>query len=186
MSPSRSPRVRARLRACCTVGSPAGLAVTPRRCIRRVPCPMNTRTCSRFSSIVSTCRSRRRGSRCLGMQELPRGRARPARGRIDARGAEDLPDGGRRHRHAGFRQFAVDPAVSPQRIVLRQPDDKAGDAPDCRRAAERALPARVVFLRGQLAVPGEQCRWRHRETPVQWVRGMGRASAANQARSAGS
>ena len=33
-----------RLRACCTVHSPVGLAVTPPRCIRRVPCSMNTRT----------------------------------------------------------------------------------------------------------------------------------------------
>src|SRR5690242_15105947 len=28
--------------ACCTVHSPLGLAVTPPRCIRRVPCSMNT------------------------------------------------------------------------------------------------------------------------------------------------
>ena len=99
----------------------------------------------------------------LGMHELSPGRARAARGRIDARGAEDLPDGGRRDRYAEFRHFAVDPAVSPQRILLRQTHDKAGDAPDCRRAARRALPARVVLLRGQLAMPGQQCRWRHRE-----------------------
>jgi hypothetical protein len=52
----RSPRVRARLRACCTVHSPVGFAVTPPRCIRRVPCSMNTRTYSLFSSTVSTCR----------------------------------------------------------------------------------------------------------------------------------
>jgi len=41
---NRSPRVRARLRACCTVHSPVGFAVTPPRCIRRVPCSMNTST----------------------------------------------------------------------------------------------------------------------------------------------
>jgi hypothetical protein len=38
----RSSRVRARLRACCTVHSPVGFAVTPPRCIRRLPCSMNT------------------------------------------------------------------------------------------------------------------------------------------------
>ena len=164
MSPSPSPRVRARLRACCTVHWPVGLAVTPPRCIRRVPCSMNTRTYRRFSSTVSTWKKaggEYPGS--LGVHELPPGRARAARGRIDARGAQDLPDRGLRDRHAEFRHFAVDPAVSPQRILLRQTDDKAGDAPDCRRAARRALPARVVLLRGQLAVPGEQCRWRDRE-----------------------
>jgi hypothetical protein len=53
---NRSPRVRARLRACCTVHSPVGFAVTPPRCIRRVPCSMNTSTYMRFSSTVSTCR----------------------------------------------------------------------------------------------------------------------------------
>jgi len=57
----------------------------------------------------------------LGVQELPPGRARAARCRIDARSAQDLPDCGLRDRHAEFRQFAVDPAVSPQRILLRPP-----------------------------------------------------------------
>jgi hypothetical protein len=47
---SRSPRLMARLRACCMVHSPVGFAVTPPRCIRRVPCSMNTRTYSRFSA----------------------------------------------------------------------------------------------------------------------------------------
>ena len=56
MSSNRSPRRIARLRACCTVQSPVGCAVTPPRCIRRVPCSMNTSTYSLFSSTVSTCR----------------------------------------------------------------------------------------------------------------------------------
>jgi hypothetical protein len=99
----------------------------------------------------------------LGVQKLPPGRARAARRRIDARGMQDFPDGGRRDRHAELGQFAVDPAVSPQRILLCQPDNKAGDAPDCRRAAGRAPGARVVLARGQLAVPGQQRRGRHGE-----------------------
>src|ERR1017187_7540745 len=45
-----------RLRACCAVHSPVGCAVTPPRCIRRLPCAMNTRTYSRLSSTESTCR----------------------------------------------------------------------------------------------------------------------------------
>src|SRR5208282_1256295 len=53
---NRSSRLRARLRACWTVQSPVGFAVTPPRCIRRVPCSMNTRTYSLLSSTVSTCR----------------------------------------------------------------------------------------------------------------------------------
>jgi hypothetical protein len=43
------------LRACCTVHSPDGCALTPPKCIRRVPCSMNTRTYSLLSSTVSAC-----------------------------------------------------------------------------------------------------------------------------------
>src|ERR1017187_4946226 len=53
-SSNRSPGFIARLRACCTVQSPAGWAVTPPRCIRRVSCSMNISTYSLFSSTVST------------------------------------------------------------------------------------------------------------------------------------
>ena len=60
-------------------------------------------------------------------------------------------------------EFAVDPAVSPQRILLRQADDKAGGAGDRRRAPWLAPLDRVVFLRRQPAVPGQQSRWRHGE-----------------------
>ena len=79
------------------------------------------------------------------------------------RSTQDLPHRGGRDRHARFRQFAVDPAVSLQRILPSQANDKAGDARDCRRAAGLAPLARVVLARGQLAVPGQQRRWRHGE-----------------------
>jgi hypothetical protein len=91
----------------------------------------------------------------LDAQELPPGRACAAGSRIDARIAQDLPDGGWRDGHAEFGYLAVDPAVSPQRILLRQPDDDAGDAGDRRRPAGLAPVARVVLTRGQLAVPGQ-------------------------------
>jgi len=73
----------------------------------------------------------------LGVQELPPRRAGPARRRIDARGTQDLSHGGRRNCHAEFHEFAVDPSVSPQRILFRQADDKAGDARACRQASLR-------------------------------------------------
>jgi hypothetical protein len=41
---------------CRTAQSSVGYAVTPPRCIRRVPCSMNTSTYRRLSSAVSTCR----------------------------------------------------------------------------------------------------------------------------------
>ena len=99
----------------------------------------------------------------LGVQELPPARARAARCRIDAGRMQDLPHGGGRDCHAELCEFAVDPAVPPQRILLRQADDKAGDARARRRAPRLAPLARVVFLRRQPAVPGQQRRWRHGE-----------------------
>jgi hypothetical protein len=57
-----------------------GFAVTPPRCIRRVPCSMNTRTCSLLNSTESTCRKADgQDPGGLGVQELPPGRARAAR-----------------------------------------------------------------------------------------------------------
>ena len=76
---------------------------------------------------------------------------------------QDLPHCGRRYGETELRQLAVDPAVSPQRILLRQPDGKPGDAPGCRRTTGLALLARVVLSRGQSAVPGQQRRRRHGE-----------------------
>jgi hypothetical protein len=48
---------------------------------------------------------------------------------------QDLPHGSRRNGDAGFRQLAVDAAVSPQRILLRQANDEACGARECWRAA---------------------------------------------------
>jgi hypothetical protein len=53
------PGSMARLRACRTAHPPARCAVTPARCSRRVPCPVNTSTCSRCSSAVSATRKSR-------------------------------------------------------------------------------------------------------------------------------
>src|SRR6266496_6405805 len=64
---------------------------------------------------------------------------------------------------SSFRQFAVDPAVPPQRILLRQANDEPGDARDRRWPAGPASLARVILLRGQPAVPGEERRRCHRE-----------------------
>ena len=98
-----------------------------------------------------------------GTQELPPAWARAPWCRIDARRMQNLPHGGGRDCHAELCEFAVDPAVSPQRILRRQADDKPGDAGDRRRAPWLAPLARLVLLRRQPAVPGQQRRWRHGE-----------------------
>ena len=107
-------------------------------------------------------------------QELPPGRAVPSRRGIDARPAQDLIHGGRRDRDAQLGQLAVNTAVTPERVLLRQADGEPGDAPDRRRAAGPASSAGVVFPGGEPAVPGQQRR------------GMNRVSAVNEARSPGS
>ena len=99
----------------------------------------------------------------LGAQELPPARPRAPRCRIDPRSMQNFPHGRRRHCHAELHEFAVDPPVSPQRILPRQADHKAGDARAGRWASRLALLARVVLPRRQPAVPGQQRRWRHGE-----------------------
>jgi hypothetical protein len=55
----------------------------------------------------------------LRAQELPAGRAVPARRRVNARGAEDLLDGGRRDRNAELGQLAVNTPVAQEWVFLR-------------------------------------------------------------------
>jgi hypothetical protein len=55
----------------------------------------------------------------LRVQELPPGRAVPARRGVDACGADDLVDRGRRDRDAELGQLAVNAPVTPQRVLLR-------------------------------------------------------------------
>ena len=119
----------------------------------------------------------------LGTQELPPGRACAAGSRLDARVAQDLPDRGLRDRHAEFGYLAVDPAVSPQRILLRQPDDDAGDA-----GYRRRPPGLRQLLVSYLLAASLRCQLSSvtGKMPGQQLRGMSRASAANHSRSAGS
>jgi len=58
----------------------------------------------------------------LSAQELPPGRPVPPRRRVDARRAQDLIDGGRRDRGAQLRELAVNTAVAPERVLVRQAD----------------------------------------------------------------
>jgi hypothetical protein len=64
---------------------------------------------------------------CLRVQELPPGRTVPARRGIDARGTQDLIDGGRRDRHAQLGQLAMNPPVAQSGFSL------------ARRTASRAM-----------------------------------------------
>jgi hypothetical protein len=122
----------------------------------------------------------------LGCQELPPRRAGPARRRTDARSTQDLPHGRRRNCHAEFHELAVDTAVSPQRILRRQADDKAGDARACRRRSGLRRLLVPYFPAASLRCQASSVAGVTGRTSAQRPRGTSRASAANQARSAGS
>ena len=164
MSSNRSPRLIARLRACCTVHSPVGFAVTPPRCIRRVPCSINTRTYSLFSSTLSTCRKSTatitaacawRNCRHVG----------PAR-----RGAGSMP-AARRISHT-VDGAIVTPSLASSPWVRRCPQSGFSFA---RRTARRAMPGTVggrpglrlllvsYLLAASLRCPGQQRRGRDGE-----------------------
>ena len=187
MSPNRSQRVRARLRACCTVHSPVGLAVTPPRCIRRLPCSMNTRTYSLLSSTVSTCRKSTarilvawtcRNCRHVGPARCGAG-SMPAARRIShtVDGATATPrlvssPWIRQCPHSGF-SFA-------RRTTRRAMPGTVGGRPGLRRllvsylfpASLRCQASSVAGVTGKIS--------------AQRLRGRSRASAANHTRSVGS
>jgi hypothetical protein len=84
---------------------------------------MNTRTYSLVSAnCVDVQEVSGEGPGGLRVQELPPGRAVPARRGVDARGAQDLIDGGRRDGQAQLGQLAVNTPVAPERILSRQAD----------------------------------------------------------------
>ena len=63
--------------------------------------------------------------------------------------------------HPQFRHFAVDPAVSHRRILLRQPDDKAGD-PGNRSAGRARLIPRSRWTEVFAVAPATLLAW-HRK-----------------------
>jgi hypothetical protein len=184
---NRSPKLRARLRACCTVHSPVGFAVTPPRCIRRVPCSMNTRTCSLLRSTVSTCRKSTatippawacRNCRQPGPERRGAG-SMPAECRIchTVDGATVTPSFMsspwiRRCPHSGF-------SLASRTTRRAMPGTFAG-----RPGLRRLLVS--VFFAASLRCQASTVAGATGKTSAQRLRGTSRASAANQARSAAS
>ena len=142
-------------------------------------------------------RAHRRAAAPGGRPRPPPGRGQLAGGWREQRGhafqwpghqpaRRIFPHGGRRDHHAELRQLAMDPAVSPQRILPCQPNDQAADVRGRRRAAGLAPLACGVLAASELAVPGQERRGRTGKTSVQRLLGRTRASAASHTRSPGS
>jgi hypothetical protein len=121
-------------------------------------------------------RTRLRAPAGLGRPRGPR-RADRASGT-----AEDPPDGRRADAVAEAGQLAVHPAVSPRRVLPRQPQHQVADLLAGLRTAR---PVRVGPLAGdQTVVPGQQRFRRDQSAAPRSPAGSSRARAARTARSA--
>ena len=84
-------------------------------------------------------------------------RSGAARGGVEAGGGQDLPDRGRRDRMPQLSEFALDPAVAPLRILVRQAQHQPFEGGGCRWSTSVAAVRGVVpLLREQSAVPGKE------------------------------
>ena len=166
---------------------PAGFAVTPPTCIRRVPCSMNTSTYMRFSSTVSTCR------KSTAMIPAPWARRNCRQLGPERRGAGSMPAACRiSHTVDGT---TVTPSFVSSPWIRRCPHSGFSFA---RRTTRRAMPGAVggrpglrrlvvpYFLAASLRCQASSVAGRHGKTSAQRLRGISRASAASQTRSADS
>ena len=119
MSSNRSPRPRARLRACCTVHSPVGFAVTPsdvHPAGAMLDEYQHVYALQQHTVHVQEIGCDDPGG--LGAQELPPGRAIALRRGRDLQPLQHPPHRGRTDPDAEAQQFTLDPLVSPAREML--------------------------------------------------------------------
>jgi hypothetical protein len=113
-----APSSPTRLLACCTAHSRLGCAVTPVMCRRLVPCSRNASAYRRAPSTVSMWKkSAAMISSACAVQTLPPPRATSPRRRIDAHAVQDLPDRRGTQAMAKPNQLAMDPPMTPLRIL---------------------------------------------------------------------
>ncbi len=105
----------------------------------------------------------------------------PARRGAGSMPAQDLPHRGCRDRMPQLRQFALDPPMTPGRVLPRHPDDQRLDRSAGGRPSWPA-PAGVVPLAGkEVTVPAQDRGRGDREDPGHWRRFTSRDSAASRA-----
>src|SRR5258708_2920957 len=156
--PARSSRSISRFRACWAVQAPVGLAVTPKMCTRRVSISMTKKTYRRFRKIVSTCRKSH--AKIPEAWEIKNCRQVGD----DRRGAEsglreDPADRALTDSMAKTEELALDPSVSPSRVLPRQPYDQVTDLVGDRWSSGLARIGPLPL--DQPAMPGQQGAGRH-------------------------
>src|SRR5918995_208705 len=165
-----SATVMIRLRACCATQAPFGLAVTLARWTRRRLSSMKKSTCRRRSQSVSTVKKSHSTipGRLLA-QEFPPAHARAPRCGLDAVAVEQVPDAARRQRDPEPAQLAMDPFVSPARVLGRQPQDQLSRLCGPRRPARPSALIRPAAA-DECPMPAQKCRRLDEERPPSRLR----------------
>jgi hypothetical protein len=123
-----APISPARFLACCTAHSLVGCTVTPVMRRRVVPCSRNASAYRRAPSTVSTWKkSVAMMPSGLRVQKLTPGRAASPRCRIDAHAVQDLADRRGAQVMTKPNQLAMDPPMSPPRILPGKPERERPD-----------------------------------------------------------
>jgi hypothetical protein len=97
----------------------------------------------------------------LGPKKRSPARAHPPRRRLDPVTCEDSPDTGGREPYSHLGKLAVDPSVSPGRVLLGHSYNKCNSARGNPRSTRRSWVSPPSAY--QLSVPSKQCRWLNEE-----------------------
>src|SRR5262245_61078617 len=96
---------------------------------------------------------------CARRNAVP-GLLEPLGSRFDPSFPEDRPDRACRQLDSEPDQLSLDSAISPARVLLREPDDELADLGRLRRASGTPMRIRPA-PRDQLTVPAQKRRRRH-------------------------
>ena len=114
----------------------------------------------------------RQHRRRLGTAELPPRRTTTSWRRVETRRTEDVPDRGRSDPITQPDQFAVDPSMTPHRILAREPDHQLPDDSRCPRTTSNRhrLPRVGPMPSDKAPMPAQKRLRRHDSNPQQVAR----------------
>src|SRR5207247_1246747 len=102
-------------------------------------------------------------------QELPPAHTYASRCGLDAVAVEHVPDAARRQRNSEPDQLAMDPLVSPARVLRRQPRDQLSRLREQLRSARPSALIRPAAA-DEFAMPAQKCRRLDEERPPSRLR----------------